>query len=966
MSLQKNRPLRPNVQKALEELRTNPSLQPIVDPPLRPVTAIQFGVLSPDEIQALSVCEVKNSRVAQPPTDTVYDERMGPAHSRGLCSTCNEDIRVCPGHFGHITLAAPIIHPMFLKFIVTILNCICLKCSKLKMNRDEIDLEINVLEHDRYIRYIDRLNIIVKKCASVAYCNDCTFPYPDVKEIEGQIFKVYDATKKTDKTKKSRLEISELRTILSKITTDDLTTMGFQPQERKVFRHGKVAEVLQTFRPEWLILTHLPVIPPMSRPPDNEGDNRSDDDLTTSYTDIIKYNERLKEHGIKQFTYANLLVLMQKHVKGLFDNSDGAVTRSSGKVAKGIKERITGKNGHIRGKLMGKRVDCSARTVITADPHLYLNEVGVPEEIARTLSFPEKVTPRNINELKQLLDAGKVNTIIRNSQIIRVPYAVQAGRVLKLRYGDIAHRQLRDKDTVVFNRQPTLHRGSMMAHYVRVLPGKTFRLNLAVTKPYNADFDGDEMQAHIPQDYGAVTEVQMLMGVNKMIVSPQASRPIMGVIQDSLLGVYLLTHPDVQIPRHQFMDCVFSAGEKYVEKLPSLFQRAREFYGDDLFNGRVLFSILLPENLQFEKVNNAYKEEPKIIIKNGILIKGVVEKAIVGSAHSSIIHRLYKEYNDERSAEFLSAVQFIVNRWLMYRGFSVSVADFVISEENERGVQMAIQKAYIEVETIQESDDSDQLKEFRINSALNNRGQALAINGLCKNNRLNVMIDSGSKGSKMNVIQIAGHLGQNNVEGRRIQPEIDDGTRTLPCFERGDTHPRTRGFIENSFLKGLTPYELWFHTKAGREGVINTAVKTRDSGYAERKLVKRMEDMTVHNDCTVRNSVNNIVSFSYGDSLDPTMVYENNNGPSFIDIDNIVARLNADVPVEPDFAQSIDILKSVRNTKRHSEVVQSIAEYRASISVLKSNTTAIYKKMLGSARTKLRELLAEKKVLESE
>lgn len=495
----KTRKLRPNVQKALEELRTNPDLQPITEPPLRPVQSIQFGILSPDEIRSMAVSEIKNSRVSQPPTETVYDERMGPAHSRSICSTCNEDIRVCPGHFGYIELAVPMIHPMFTKFITTILNCICLKCSKLKMTREEIDLEINLLENDRYIRYIDRLNIIVKKCASVAYCPDCSYPYPIVREVEGQIFKVYESKNKV--SKKSRIEVKELREILIRISTDDLETMGFQPQTRKVYRHGKLEESLETFRPEWLILTRLPVLPPMSRPPNHEGDNRSDDDLTTSYTDIIKYNEKLKDKGIKEKTFTDLLQLTQKHIKGLFDNSDGSVTRSSGKVAKGIKERIVGKNGHIRGKLMGKRVDCSARTVITADPNLRLNEVGIPEEIARTLSFPEKVTPRNVHELKALLEEGKINSIVRNgNQIIRVPFALQAGRKIKLHYGDIAYRQLRDRDTVVFNRQPTLHRGSMMAHYARILPGKTFRLNLSVTSPYNADFDGADFEVELNLD----------------------------------------------------------------------------------------------------------------------------------------------------------------------------------------------------------------------------------------------------------------------------------------------------------------------------------------------------------------------------------------------------------------------------------------------------------------------------------
>lgn len=481
------RKLRPNVAKALEELRNDPDLQPITNPPLRPVESIQFGLLSPEEIRAMSVCEIKNSRVAQPPTETVYDERMGPAHSRGICSTCNEDIRICPGHFGHIELSEPMLHPMFIKFLVNILNCICLQCSKLKLSRSEIDLEINVLEHGRYIRYIDRMGVIVKKCDTVANCTDCSFPYPKIKEVDGQIYKVYEENKKEIK---SHIQPLELQAILSKISNDDLETIGLQPQKRTILRHGRIKEEITTFRPEWLIITHLPVLPPMSRPPDNEGDNRSDDDLTTSYTDIIKYNQRLKEQGVKEMTHANLLILLHKHIKGLFDNSDGVVTRSSGKVAKGIKERITGKNGHIRGKLMGKRVDCSARTVITADPSLRLNQVGVPEEIAEQLSFPEKVTPRNVRWLSELLQAGKINAIDRGGKQIRVQYAIQGGKKIKLRYGDVAHRQLMDGDTCVFNRQPTLHRGSMMAHYIKILPGKTFRLNLSVTTPYNADFDG--------------------------------------------------------------------------------------------------------------------------------------------------------------------------------------------------------------------------------------------------------------------------------------------------------------------------------------------------------------------------------------------------------------------------------------------------------------------------------------------
>lgn len=427
----------------------------------------------------------------------------------------------------------------------------------------------------------------------------------------------------------------------------------------------------------------------------------------------------------------------------------------------------------------------------------------------------------------------------------------------------------------------------------------------------------DEMQMHVPQDYGAVVETEMLMGVNKMIVSSQASRPIMGVIQDSLVSCYLMTFPDVVVKRHQFMDCVFSAGDKYVDNLADLYSRAEQYYPDNVFTGRVLFSVLLPRDFQYRKTNGASKEEPTVIIENGILKSGIINNQIIGTSHGSIIHRLYKEYSPEQAAEFLSAVQFLANRWIAFRGFSVGISDFKISEENHQGVQTAIQKAYIEVKTIEESNDSPELKEFKINGALNNRGQSLAINGLCKNNRLETMVNSGSKGNRMNIIQITGHLGQNNVEGRRIQPELDDGKRTLPCFKRGDTHPRTRGFIENSFMQGLSPSSFFQHSKAGREGCINTAVKTRESGYAERKLVKRMEDMTVAQDQTVRNSVNNIIDFSYGESLDPTWMYKND-GPSFIDIDNVVNQLNVEIPTPE---EPLDVLKSVINRS------QSITTY---------------------------------------
>jgi len=410
----------------------------------------------------------------------------------------------------------------------------------------------------------------------------------------------------------------------------------------------------------------------------------------------------------------------------------------------------------------------------------------------------------------------------------------------------------------------------------------------------------DEMQLHVPQDIVTAYEVQEIMGVNKMIVSAQSNKPIMGIVQDGLLGVLLMTRDTTTLTKQQFMDCVFSAGDKYCDLLPDLFLRMGKV--DNYYTGKALFSLVLPRDFNYSTLDNS------VVIKNGILIKGIIDKNTVGRGYYAIHHRLYKEYSPEVSADFLSELQFIVNRFILIKGFSVGLSDFIISDENKQTIKETIQKGYIEVKKIEASNDSESLKEFKINGVLNVRGQSVAINGMCKDNRLKVMVDSGSKGNKMNIVQIAGNLGQNNVEGKRIQAEIDCNSRTLFTFERGDTHPVTKGYIENCFMSGLTVSEMFFHTKAGREGVINTACKTRDAGYTARKMVKRMDDLIAHTDFTIRNCTGNIVQFAYGnDNLDPTLMVNN----SFVDVQALVSQLNCEEPQQLTQAENCKIMKKV-------------------------------------------------------
>lgn len=902
--------LSPNVLEALKNLEQ--SAQPIQDPPLREIKAIHFGILSPEEITRMSVCEVNNSKISPPLSNTPYDELMGSFSHQKQCTTCGETVKHCPNHFGHIPLAIPILHPQRVSEIKSVLNCVCLNCSKLLLSEDAIDLEFSqtstrIDKQHEYIKAIEAISV-------GAFCRHCPGNpnHPNVIISDGK--KSADGKKtckriyKSIGKNKTPMSAQEIRTILEKIELDDLRIMGYNIRSRNILKHNKFPETLLSFRPEWMVLTVIPVLPPISRPPAFDGEVKNDDDLTTSYVEIIKRNEKLKMPNLNEKQREEIAADLELHIRTFIDNSDDKQKHTSGKPINSIKQRISGKKGHLRGKLLGKRVDTSCRTVITGDPTLKLNEVGVPIKIAQKITYPEKVTPRNISRLTEMLENDKITVVKRGDSEYNQSTLKLTGRKTRLQVGDIVFRHLQDGDRGVFNRQPTLHRGSMMSHIVKINPNnpiKTLRMNLAATKPYNADFDGDEMQLHIPQDYATVAELD-LMDVTQMIVSSQSNRPIIGIIQDGLLGAYLMTKPVVYrevetdsedawpkngreypasiIRRERFYDILCSAGDQYPAKLPRLLERARKHYKEDeLYNGKVLFSVALPEN--FNYTNGSVE------IVKGILTKGAITIQDIGSRSHSIIHRLFNDYSSEVAAEFINAIQFIVNRWMLGQGHSVGVRDFVSSKKAE--IIEKIHRAYIEVDTIVASNETAAIKEFKINNALNSHGQTLAVNGLCENNRLKTMVDSGSRGNNMNILQITAHLGQNTVEGKRIRYEIDDHQRTLPSFKRNYHHPRSRGFIEHSFMEGLNPEEFWFHAKAGREGVINTAVKTRDSGYSQRKLVKRMEDLIVQEDRTIRNSMGNIIQFTYGnDSMDPKSMYKG--GVGFVDVDDLIEKLNDD------------------------------------------------------------------------
>ncbi|KAI8344064.1 hypothetical protein BC941DRAFT_407662, partial [Chlamydoabsidia padenii] len=553
---------------------------------------------------------------------------------------------------------------------------------------------------------------------------------------------------------------------------------------------------------------------------------------------------------------------------------------------KSIRARLKGKEGRLRGNLMGKRVDFSARTVITGDPNLSLDEVGVPRSIARNLTYPEIVTSYNIDKLQALVRNGPLEHpgakyVIRdNGERIDLRYRQRAGEI-PLQLGYRVERHIVDGDVVIFNRQPSLHKMSMMGHRIRVMPYSTFRLNLSVTSPYNADFDGDEMNLHVPQSLETRAEVTEICMVPKQIVSPQSNKPVMGIVQDTLAGIRKFTLRDTFMTKDLVMNIVM-----WVPDWDGFIPPPAILKPKPMWTGKQIVSMVIPKgiNCQTFYFNHPDDEttyispgDSRVIIENGELVCGIVCKKTVGTAGGGLIHTIVNELGSEAAKNFLTGTQQVVNYWLLQNGFSIGIGDTIADKQTMATITNIISQAKQRVQEIIITAQQDKLEiqpgmtlresfEAKVNQTLNKaRDDAgkLAQTNLKIDNNVKQMVMAGSKGSFINISQMSACVGQQNVEGKRIPYGFK--LRTLPHFSKDDHSPESRGFVENSYLRGLTPTEFFFHAMGGREGLIDTAVKTAETGYIQRRLVKALEDVMVKYDGTVRNSLGDIIEFCYGE-----------------------------------------------------------------------------------------------------
>lgn len=674
--------------------------------------------------------------------------------------------------------------------------------------------------------------------------------------------------------------------IFRNISTDDIRRMGLSNDYA---------------RPEWMLVTVLPVPPPPVRPSiamDGGLGLRGEDDLTYKLSDIIRANgnvRRCETEGSPAHVVNEFEQLLQFHVATYMDNDIAGqpqALQKSGRPVKSIRSRLKGKEGRLRGNLMGKRVDFSARTVITGDPNLSLDEVGVPRSIARILTYPETVTPYNIGRLHQLVKNGPnehpgAKYVIRDTgERIDLRHHKRAGEI-SLQYGWKVERHIVDGDFIIFNRQPSLHKESMMGHRVRVMPYSTFRLNLSVTSPYNADFDGDEMNLHVPQSEETRAEVNQLCMVPLNIVSPQRNGPLMGIVQDSLCGIYKITRRDVFLTKEQMMNILL-----WVPDWDGVIPQPAIIKPRPMWTGKQIISLAIPPGLNLHRKGDeglCPLNDDGLLISGGEVLFGQLNKKSVGASAGGVIHIIYNEKGWQTAVNFFNGAQTIVNYWLLHNGFSIGIGDTIPDRKTIEKIEEAVNKQKDEVGEITKSATENQLEslpgmnvretfESKVSKALNTaRDDAGKVTeeSLKDINNAIQMARSGSKGSTINISQMTAVVGQQSVEGKRIP--FGFKYRTLPHFTKDDYSPESRGFVENSYLRGLTPTEFFFHAMAGREGLIDTAVKTAETGYIQRRLVKALEDVMVKYDGTVRNSLGDVVQFLYGeDGLDGSFIEAQN------------------------------------------------------------------------------------------
>ena len=826
------------------------------------VDAIVFGMLGPEIIKKQACAKIVTPELydkeGYPVDGGLMDIRLGVIDPGLRCKTCGGNLRDCMGHFGMLELARPLIHVKYVDVILNFLRCTCRDCGKLlvekkiRLEGDEEEQTENVEDSYDDVASKKQVKSTVSSLKNVKKCAHCGAKQFSIKVEKPTTFLEDE----------KRISPIAIRNRLEKIKDEDVARLGLDPRFA---------------RPEWMVLTIIPVPPVTIRPSITlETGERSEDDLTHKLGDIVRINQRLFENinaGAPEIIVEDLWDLLQYHVTTYFDNETSQIPPArhrSGQALRTLTDRIKSKEGRFRHNLAGKRVNFAARTVISPDPKTEINEVGVPFNVAMELTIPERVTDWNMKRLKKFVELGPKkypgsNYVVRpDGKKKKITDETQEQLLEEMQPGYIVERHLMNGDIAIFNRQPSLHRMSIMSHRIKVLPGKSFRLNPAVCFPYNADFDGDEMNLHIPQTEEARAEAELLMEVQTQMVTPKSGVNVIGCTDDPITGCYLLTK-GMKFTKEEAVQLLNSIGINDTEKLSKLKKNV---------DGKEIFSILLPENFDF--VGKSKKKEP-VLVKNGVLIEGIIDKATIGQEKGDMIRSIIGKYGYDKALVIIGQMFKLGIAVLLYHGFTTTISDTDLPSEVQSKCRETINASERRVAQLIEQYKNKELDalpgltpeqsvEVKIMEVLNKCrskvGDIISESELDINPTI-VMALSGARGSFLNLSMMTACVGQQAMRGKRIERGYSG--RTLAVFQKGDISPAAKGFIRRGYKEGLSPTEYFMHAMTGRDSLMDTALRTPKSGYLYRRLASALQDIKVGYDETIRSGNDSVIQFIYGD-----------------------------------------------------------------------------------------------------
>lgn len=879
------------------------------------ITGSKIISLSSDDIEKMAVVDIdgaiaenKNSILL----GTVNDPRLG-STGRTPCVECGEI--GCNGHYARILIdprrgqrpeGDVIINPVFASHLIDTLSCLCRDCGAFLVSREVAQEKgITKLPHKERLKRMKELSKGIEcfhgemKASQLGLpAQSCGFPieYSLEKTLETGMIFYYKLEKGKKASERNKAEPSKLDFRRAKDLLDPNNISYKDAEDLLGFRFNS--------HPSNFLLNAVPVPPIISRPPNRVGAYLNADKMTEylrticslaqKYTidkDMTAKGRQRGGQSKQQLVSANTSIFLK--YKEMLDGK-GTI---QGYLS--VLDRIQGKEGLLRSNSMGKRNNYCARTVAGPDPSIGFGNIGMPSIWAGVTTKTETVAHFNVKRLTKLLEEGKIISIFSK----RDQFFKRVKDVRRLYLGDIVYRFAMNGDYTAINRQPTLHRESMMGYQIVFRPQLTIGADLAYTTPMNLDFDGDELNAWIGQNVRVDAEMKFIMNVKENIIG-RAFKPEMGMTMNGNTAPYILSDPKCMIDDYLFGVLIGLISTK--DELETLGKRL-ERYRVHPRSGIALISALLPPNLTCK--HSRYE------IVEGVLIRGRLGKASLGTTNRSVIQEIVKQYGNDRAAIFFTDAPRVFNKWIMERGFSVGLPDIINIktdpetgleiDENARAMKPKLDKAFLDIMNLGPKRSNVFEERVRINKikkysdAASGAGTLLTKEVLSDDNSIAIMADSdkaGTKGSIPNIAQIMGFVGQQFYRGNRLQRTITDGKRALPCFDEEDLNPKADGFIAESFFTGLTPEGLFFLMEGGREGLMDTAMKTSETGDLQHKMAKALESILCVYDGSVRNTIGTLFSPIYGCGFATEKLYpiEINNEDSsfFVDVQAEARRLN--------------------------------------------------------------------------